>query len=116
MRLNVKRRGVKLFEVAIVLAVLFVLLLLLSQALFQSGRRSTVMVCVNNLKKLGTAMHAIHDMHGELPPLAAATNSDDLSTHEGPYRTRNRGYTLFVWVLPFVDSPAPPSLQPEKLD
>jgi len=65
-----RRRGLSLVEVLVVIAVIGILLALILPAVLQSRGAARKVLCVNNLKQIGIALHNYHDTHSMLPPVA----------------------------------------------
>jgi prepilin-type N-terminal cleavage/methylation domain-containing protein len=96
-------RGFTLIELLVVIAIIAILIALLLPAVQKVREAANRTQCVNNMKQIGIATHAIHDVYRSLPPLAASSDLASLATLSGPYQTTNTGYTLFVWLLPFLE-------------
>src|SRR5262245_41812311 len=98
-----KRAGFTFGELVVILAIIAILIALLVPAVQKVREAANRTTCVNNMKAIGLGSHSICDVYRAMPPLAAATNGDDLSAIENtPYQTTNTGYTVFVWLLPFM--------------
>ncbi|HEV3256560.1 MAG TPA: DUF1559 domain-containing protein, partial [Gemmataceae bacterium] len=97
-RTHLSRRGISLFELLVVLALLALLFALLLPAIFQARKAAARAQCANNLHQLSIACHNCNDTYNKLPPLAgyfpiAPAKPGDPAT---------RG-TIFFHVLPFIE-------------
>ncbi|MBN2580478.1 MAG: DUF1559 domain-containing protein [Pirellulales bacterium] len=97
-----------LVELLVVVAVIGILVGLLLPAVQAARERARCMQCANNLKQIGTALHAYHDAQGSLPPgnyastwgtcpgLTPITNSTD---------SEDRGNWMIL-LLPYLEQNA----------
>lgn len=71
-----KRAGFSVLEVLVVIGVIGLLLGLILPAVQQARDSALRLSCSNNLKQVGLALHAVHDSHGQFPPLSPSSGSD----------------------------------------
>jgi prepilin-type N-terminal cleavage/methylation domain-containing protein len=93
-----RRAGFTLIELLVVIAVIGILLALLLPAVQKVREAANRTQCVNNLKQLGLALHAYHDVVKRFPPGTA--------TSWPPFGTTNFtsfGSSWLVFILPYVE-------------
>ncbi|MEN6458427.1 MAG: DUF1559 domain-containing protein [Thermoguttaceae bacterium] len=93
------RGAFTLVELLVVITIIGILIALLLPAVQAAREASRQMSCSNNLKQLGLAMHAYHDLCGRLP---AGWRAYDPTTHQ-PYALGEPGWGWAAALLPFVE-------------
>lgn len=91
-----KQRGFTIVELLVVMAVIGILLALLLPAVQQSRAAARGVLCKNNLRQLGLALHNYHDVFGMFP----ARQGGSGTVFEGGHRFRMSG---FVALLPYYE-------------
>lgn len=91
------RRGFTLVELLVVIAIIAVLVALLLPAVQQAREAARRSSCINNMKQLAVALHNYHDQWGAFPIGAMHSQTPGMS------RSRDRGSSFFVALLPFIE-------------
>jgi type II secretory pathway pseudopilin PulG len=86
------RRGITLVELVLVLGLCALLLGILLPGLQQANGAGRDAQCQNNLRQLAIAMHNVHTVYNELPPLAG----------NFPRQSKSQGTFLF-YALPYLE-------------
>lgn len=105
---NGLRRGISKLEVVVVILVVLLLAAILFPFIVRSRDSSRVVQCQQNLKQLGTALHAYHNSYRSFPP-AAEWSTTELQSLSLDLSTRPDLFTHSNWaimLLPYLGKEA----------
>src|SRR5438552_8607521 len=92
---NTLRRAFTLIELLVVIAIIAILIALLVPAVQKVREAAARTQCINNIKQIGLALHAYHDVKKKLPPGGMTVPNAGATTEAG--------LSFHVLILPYID-------------